>query len=91
MFVSSIYSVSDTKPRRTHRADAQHARSTTAVAVHRTGVSHKTFQSACQRRGLLQDDAEWHAVLPDAVICSNSSAAIWQLPLPVHHPIQDSS
>eukprot|EP00965_Chrysotila_dentata_P263476 6214837-Pleurochrysis_carterae.AAC.9 len=39
--VPSIYSVSDTKPRSTHRADAQHARSATAVAVHRTGVSHK--------------------------------------------------
>eukprot|EP00965_Chrysotila_dentata_P255128 6212111-Pleurochrysis_carterae.AAC.1 len=38
--VLSIHSVYDTKPRRTHRADAQQTRSATAVAVHRTGVSY---------------------------------------------------
>eukprot|EP00965_Chrysotila_dentata_P262373 6214550-Pleurochrysis_carterae.AAC.2 len=42
--VSSIYSVSDTKPRSLHRADAQHARSATAVAVHHTVVSRNDLR-----------------------------------------------
>eukprot|EP00965_Chrysotila_dentata_P023242 770282-Pleurochrysis_carterae.AAC.1 len=41
MLFRQIQSVSDTKPRTTHRVDVQHARSATAVAVHCFGVSHR--------------------------------------------------
>lgn len=43
------------------------------------GQKYETYQAACQARGLLQDDSEWHAVLDDAIFTQINACSIRQL------------